>query len=85
MSNQWFNGLKALGFESYQEYLESNLWKEKRTWILKCFKNKCQKCGEKGFLQVHHKNYNSVGNENMDDVTVLCYKCHKEEHDGSND
>ena len=83
MKKQGVNGWKALGFESYQEYLMSDLWREKREWILECFKGKCQKCGSKNNLQVHHKNYNSVGNENMSDVTVLCYNCHKEVHNGS--
>jgi len=83
--SKWVNGWKALGFDTYQEYLESDLWKEKRKWILECFKNKCQRCGGKGFLQVHHKNYKSVGNENMDDVTTLCIKCHREEHYGCSD
>ena len=76
---------KALGFETYQDYLASDFWKEKRDWILSCFENECQKCGSRKDLQVHHKNYNSVGNEKMRDLIVLCRKCHKEVHDGSSD
>jgi len=73
-------GWKALGFESYRDYLFSEMWGEKRLWILECFKFKCQKCGSTEKLQVHHKNYESCGNEKLSDVTVLCFKCHGEEH-----
>jgi 5-methylcytosine-specific restriction endonuclease McrA len=74
------NGWKALGFKSYQEYLVSELWQDKRKWILKVFENKCQNCGSKEKLEIHHKNYDSVGNENQHDVTVLCNKCHRGKH-----
>jgi 5-methylcytosine-specific restriction endonuclease McrA len=76
-----FNGWKALGFNSYQEYISSEYWKNKKDWILECFEWTCQKCKSKRNLIVHHKNYDSVGNENIHDVTVLCKQCHKKEHD----
>lgn len=76
------NTWQALGFITYQDYLNSDLWQEKKKWILECFNNECQKCKTKKGLNVHHKNYDSVGNENIHDVTVLCFKCHKEEHNG---
>jgi 5-methylcytosine-specific restriction endonuclease McrA len=74
------SGWKSLDFDSYEEYLLSSYWQEKKNWILECFEWKCKKCGRKENLNVHHKNYDSVGNENLHDVTVLCNKCHKEEH-----
>lgn len=74
------NGWQSLGFKSYKEYLMSPYWQEKKEWILEVFEWKCQKCGSKENLIVHHINYDSVGNENQHDVTVLCKKCHKEEH-----
>ena len=73
-------GWKALGFENYKEYLDSILWKEKSEWIKEVAGNKCQKCGNKFNLQVHHIDYTNVGNEGMDDVIVLCKECHKKEH-----
>ena len=74
--NEWHN----LGFKSYQDYLDSYLWKEKAEWIKEIFDYTCQKCGSKKNLQVHHLNYKSLGNERKEDVTVLCKKCHEEEH-----
>lgn len=79
-----FNGWEALGFETYQEYLLSEFWEQKRKWILECFENKCSKCSSTKNLQVHHLNYNNIGNEGGNDVIILCRKCHKKEHGISN-
>lgn len=76
------NGWASLGYKSYQEYLASDYWKEKRKWILFVLGNKCSKCESNQDVQVHHKNYDSVGNENIHDVILLCRKCHQEEHNG---
>jgi len=73
-------GWKSLGFENYNEFLLSDFWKNKREWILSCFDNECQICKSKEKLEVHHLNYISVGNEGMDDVTVLCRECHNGKH-----
>jgi len=75
-------GWWALGYKSYDEYLASDYWKEKREWILNVKGKQCEKCGSIKKLNVHHINYASVGNENTHDVTVLCYDCHKEEKHG---
>ncbi len=74
------NGWQALGFKSYQEYLESDFWKQKRDDILSQVKF-CQKCGSKEKLCVHHLSYINVGNERTKDITVLCWDCHKKEHE----
>ena len=50
--------------------------------------NHCEDCGidedearrTGNYLQVHHKNYNNVGNEDLDDVVTLCKRCHGERH-----
>ena len=41
---------------------------------------KCQLCGRKGDLNVHHNTYNSRGNENLKDLIVLCKDCHTKFH-----
>ena len=74
------NGWRALGFNSYGEYLKSDLWRKKRENILDILGRKCNRCKTKYSLIIHHITYDSVGNEKMEDVEVLCYKCHREEH-----
>jgi 5-methylcytosine-specific restriction endonuclease McrA len=71
---------KSFGFNSYQEYLDSWLWKDKEKLILEMFNYTCQECGSKKNLQVHHLTYDSVCNENSHDVIVLCKKCHEKKH-----
>ena len=78
------SGWKELGFETYQEFLQSYIWEEKRKVIIMRRGNFCEKCNSKESLQVHHLNYNNVGNESKNDVIVLCKKCHEEEHGKQN-
>jgi hypothetical protein len=75
----------AYGEMTYEEYINSWQWKEKSEWIIHTRKNKCERCGKsksdkKVILQVHHINYESIGNEASEDVIVLCKKCHEKEH-----
>ena len=67
--------------ETYDNYLKSKHWKEKRD---ECFKEKgkgCQKCYSKLYLHVHHGTYQRFRNENVTtDLFVLCNKCHEEYH-----
>ena len=64
---------------TYQSYLRSVEWKEKRKEFLEDAGYCCERCGEYANV-VHHKHYNSIGNEERDDVEVLCKECHDNEH-----
>jgi len=76
----WFKtGWQALGFKSYNEYLLSDIWISKRDLLIK-IRKKCEKCGSEKNLCVHHLTYENVGDEKMEDLMVLCLKCHKEIH-----
>lgn len=61
---------------TYQSYLESAHWKQTRTDALKRAWYKCQICSSKDKLQVHHNNYNCLGNESPSDLIVVCDRCH---------
>ena len=41
---------------------------------------KCERCGSKKDLQVHHKTYKRKGHELPGDVELLCKTCHEKEH-----
>ena len=69
---------RALGFDSYSDYINSHLWKEKSEFFLR-LKPKCEECGGEA-TQVHHKHYRSVCNEKTRDLMSLCSKCHKNIH-----
>ncbi len=38
---------------------------------------RCEKCGERARLQLHHLHYESVGRETPEDLTALCDDCHR--------
>jgi len=64
----------------YQSYLQSDDWQRKRTRVLQQRGAKCEVCGIKHRLQVHHLTYDRLGNELLSDLKVLCWACHEREH-----
>ncbi len=65
---------------SYRDYLKSDSWKTTK-WLIKKNaksqgKKKCQFCGSKKRLNVHHKTYKNIGMEQIDDLVLLCQPCH---------
>jgi 5-methylcytosine-specific restriction endonuclease McrA len=67
---------------NYYDFLETPYWKAVSLKKLKQAGFRCQLCNEKGKLAVHHRNYNIRGHEheNLNELIVLCYKCHKIHH-----
>ena len=63
----------------YENYLKSEHWREFRKTILKKRK-RCQSCGIKEKLNIHHKHYRNIGKEKNEDVIVLCQDCHLRYH-----
>lgn len=73
-------GWKALGFDSYDEYLRSDHWIAfRRTFKADPTMNACRVCGRK-MPQYHHINYECLGAETADDVVPLCGPHHKRIH-----
>lgn len=68
-------------FNSYHEYMQSDLWRHKRKRILARDNYRCQKCGSAINLRVHHIRYPEYfGDESDDDLITLCDSCHQEVH-----
>ena len=71
----------------YDEYMQSELWFDKRRQRLEIDKYECRTCGNKDQLTVHHKcdgkpggynSYTKIPNESVeDDLTTLCEDCHE--------
>lgn len=67
--------------KKYLDYLQSLEWQEKRQQKLKQAKWHCEQANLgscKGSLQVHHKTYDNLGNEPLEDLGVLCEVHHQE-------
>lgn len=65
----------------YQEYLESELWREIRSRVMFRDKHKCVECGGKA-TQVHHLSYVGEVMEGRDDSQLIsiCRPCHAKRH-----
>ena len=62
---------------------ESPNWRFKRETRFNIDKGICQSCGKTIYLNsfhCHHENYNSLFNEDMQDLISLCWSCHQEKH-----
>jgi 5-methylcytosine-specific restriction endonuclease McrA len=62
--------------DNYKTYLRSAEWREKRKQFLEEVDYECEECGEKA-TQIHHLNYDCLGEEERDDVQILCKECHE--------
>lgn len=74
----------------YKEYLNSLDWLLKKNELINVYKEKgwkieCSVCNRTDNLQVHHNNYDNVGNEILTDgrifeLTFMCRDCHYKWH-----
>jgi hypothetical protein len=70
-------GQQILEAMPYDEYLLTPHWQEFRRQALERAEYRCQVCNSgNGPLQVHHRTYERRGHERLEDVIVLCAKCH---------
>ena len=65
----------------YNEYIVSKQWKKKRQQALEHYGNSCALCGDRERLEVHHRRYDNLGYEPMEDLAVLCNWCHSWWHE----
>jgi 5-methylcytosine-specific restriction endonuclease McrA len=66
----------------YHEYIASRAWRENpaRLAELKASGFRCRLCNDDGSdsaIEVHHRTYEDLGNEQPGDLTTLCRRCHR--------
>jgi hypothetical protein len=68
----------------YGEYLQTPEWRRVRDLALRRAGFRCElpHCRSKVGLQVHHRDYDRIGEEVPEDLTVLCGVCHDGWHHG---
>jgi hypothetical protein len=78
----------------YAEYTQSEHWQQRRKGALAYARHACEGCGLPRWvarlvydqdLHVHHRNYQNHGNEQDEDLEVLCRRCHDIETFGRSD
>jgi len=62
----------------YLEHLASEKWQRMRAEVISRDKGRCT-CGAKG-TDVHHLTYENLGQEELEDLILLCRSCHQKEH-----
>ncbi len=77
---------------TYKQYLHTDKWKQKKAEVFKRaltnansnnLHGVCEQCGYepwKPCLQVHHVTYDNLYNEKLEDLILLCPRCHKAKH-----
>lgn len=60
-------------------YLKTDHWRHLKSRKLAIVKA-CEFCGSKSNLDVHHRRYRQLYDVELDDLAVLCRKCHDELH-----
>ena len=65
--------------KKYRDYLHSKEWRQIRLDII-TDRKKCEYCGSKKRLCIHHKHYRNIFNEDPEDLELLCGQCHDKEH-----
>lgn len=66
----------------YRHYLSSSDWSNLRKAVIARDKS-CRLCASAKSLNVHHRTYARVGDEDLDDLTLLCRRCHERHHDSA--
>ena len=65
---------------TYDEYLLTSHWRQRRNEALSQAGHKCQLCARATDLEVHHNCYDRLWSEPLSDLVVLCDECHERHH-----
>lgn len=71
-----FKDFDVEDFKEYNRYIRSDEWQRKRQERLQLDWHRCKNCGGKIGLEVHHKNYSGLRNEDVSGLATLCSECH---------
>ena len=63
--------------KKYKQYLQGTHWRAFRQIVLTFWGGRCAICNSAVNVEVHHRHYNSLGDERITDCIALCNFCHK--------
>jgi len=64
----------------YADYLNSIDWKGVKTRLFQERGKRCELCNSARNIEVHHTTYKNIFREKMEDLMVLCFRCHRNIH-----
>jgi hypothetical protein len=70
----------ARGRAEYRLYLQSWGWRRRRNRAVRRAGFRCEDCGRRVALQVHHLTYLHRGRERRRELVALCRHCHNVRH-----
>lgn len=62
--------------EEKLKYFRSDKWTKIKCDLFMLRGEKCEDCGNRRNLHIHHLTYKNFGDENPDDLIILCGGCH---------
>jgi len=65
----------------YREYLVSKKWASIKRAVYFFYEEECYICRNNDRLHVHHKTYDRLFHEDLDDLVLVCNSCHSKIHD----
>jgi 5-methylcytosine-specific restriction endonuclease McrA len=68
----------------YKAYLQSDEWAQRRRAYFRSHGYRCEACGIRKKLTVHHVSYEHLGNEPDEDLRALCWRDHRNCHEADN-
>lgn len=74
-----FERISAAPPRDYRTYLQSAAWRSRRNHALSLAGYRCERCGVRTTLEVHHRTYERLGREWDQDLEVICSTCHRTE------
>lgn len=70
--------------DKYTKHIASPEWARIRDERVRLDQGKCTRCGRSDLrLEVHHRTYERLGDERIEDLETLCVLCHDKETDES--
>lgn len=67
--------------ESYQEYMNSDHWKQLRAKKRRGRINRCAICSSTENIETHHLFYRNLYDVETSDLRLLCARCHETAHE----
>lgn len=80
---KYINEFTEMPYDTKEKYLQSQDWHKLKSKRLKLASNQCEvkNCLNTKNLDLHHIDYHSLGNEDINDVRIVCRKCHDDIHE----
>lgn len=64
----------------YLSYLRSDAWKARRAAVIERCSNTCEVCNVQPVEEIHHRTYERLYREQLDDLLGVCSYCHEKLH-----